>query len=76
MMWHIVRYNTVKPVYSRHPRFLKKVSVITRCPLYSGLKVIFMGRKFCEFRVFWTSLQRLGLAKIIVKLLIREICEI
>ena len=27
---------TVKPVYSGHLGFLKKVSAITRCPLYRG----------------------------------------
>ena len=27
--------NTVKPVYSGHLRFLRKVSAISRCPLYT-----------------------------------------
>ena len=34
---------TVKPVYSGHLRFLKKVSAITRCPLYKVLD--FLGKK-------------------------------
>ena len=34
-----------------------------------------MEIKFCKFWVFWTILRKLVLAKIIVKLLIREIRE-
>ena len=33
---------TVKPVYSGHLRFLKKVSAVTRCPLYRVLD--FLGK--------------------------------
>ena len=32
----ILRFYTVKPVYSGHLRFLIKVSAITRCPLHRG----------------------------------------
>ena len=35
--------NTVKPIYSGHLRFLKKVSAKTRCPLYRVLD--FLGKK-------------------------------
>ena len=34
---------TVKPVYSGYLRFLKKVSAITRCPLYRVLD--FLSKK-------------------------------
>ena len=67
---------TVKPVYSGHLRFLKKVSAITRCPLNRGLSVIFTESKFCEFRVFWTIQRRLDPKEIIAKLSVREIREI
>ena len=39
----IIYYYTVKPAYSGHLRFLKKVSAITRCPLYRVLD--FLGKK-------------------------------
>ena len=35
--------HTVKPVYSGHLQFLKKVSAITRCPLYRVLD--YLGKK-------------------------------
>ena len=35
--------STVKPVYSRQLRFLKKVSAISRCPLYRVLD--YFGKK-------------------------------
>ena len=35
--------NTTKPVYSGHLQFLKKVSAITRCPIYRVLD--FLGKK-------------------------------
>ena len=33
----VIKRSTVKPLYSRNLRFLKKVSVIRRCPLYRVL---------------------------------------
>ena len=59
----------VKPVYSEHLWFLKKVSAITRRPLYRGFKVIFTGSKFHEFRVLWTILLTLVPTKTTAKVL-------
>ena len=68
-MWHCFNTNpipyTVKPVYCGHLAFLKKVSATVRCLLYRCFQVILMGNKFCEFRVFWTILHKLVLAKVI-----------
>ena len=33
--------NTVKLVYSGHLQFLKKVSIITRCPVYRGFQAVY-----------------------------------
>ena len=66
----------VKPVYSRHLWFLKKVSSTTRYLQYRSFQVIFTGSKFYKSGVFWSILQKLVPQKIIAKLLIREICEI
>ena len=46
-----LKKNTVKPVYSGHRRFLKKLSAIKR---FLGNLT---GSKFREIRVFWTILQ-------------------
>ena len=46
----IIYYYTVKPAYSGHLRFLKKVSAITRCPLYRVLD--FLG-KIREQKLRW-----------------------
>ena len=50
---------TVYPVYSGYLRFLKKVSAVTRCPLYRGFYLIFTGSKFREFCLFWIILRLL-----------------
>ena len=65
--------STVKPVYSEHLRFLKKVYATSRCPLYTGFQVIFTASKFCGFCVFWIILEKLVSVKVITELLIREI---
>ena len=70
-----VNVATIKPVYSVHLRLLKKVSTITRCPVYRIFQVIFTGSVFCEFPVFWPILRKLISAKIIVEVLIRKIRE-
>ena len=66
-------YHIVKPFYSTHLQFLKKVSAITKCQLYKRFYVIFTGSKFHEFRVFCAILRKLVSAKIIAKSVITHL---
>ena len=66
-------YHTVKPFYSTHLRFLKKVSAITKCLLYKRFYVIFTGSKFHKFRVFCPILRKLVSSKIIAKSVITHL---
>ena len=47
----MVSSHTVKPVYSGHLRFLKKVSAITRCLLYKVLDIL--GKK-SQHKLRWS----------------------
>ena len=49
--------NTVKPVYSGHLRFLKKVSAINQVSAIWRFLGNFRGSKFREICVFWTILR-------------------
>ena len=75
MLRNTTTISTVKPAYSGHLWFLKKVFAITRCPLDRGFWVISLQLNFANFMCFW-QLCHLIPAKIIVKLLIQGIPEI